>query len=339
MSPAFSAPVRGLLGEPVPREQQLGAGVLEVVRDLAPLEEDVHGDDHGARPHDPVVDDGEVRDVRQHHPDAIARTDATIAQESGDPRAALVQKAVGDLRIVQLHRHVIGAAARGGGHDARQVHVAHVRTLPRSSCPSAARPRRPGRRGARRARRRRRRRGRRALGRARGGRGARAPGGPRPGARRRAADRDGRGGTQRTRGLGVACRHRDARGRRPAGGRPDRPDARRPRDPRAAPAGHVGHRRGRPRLSRAARCGRRARAGAGRRRRRRARPPPGERGGQARGAARARGARRDAGRDRARRPRRPGARAERADAGAAGGRRPRAGASRPAAPASSTTTS
>ena len=51
-APASSAPFRGLLREPVPREQQLRAGVREVVGDLAALEEDVHRHDHRAGAHD-----------------------------------------------------------------------------------------------------------------------------------------------------------------------------------------------------------------------------------------------------------------------------------------------
>ena len=71
-----------VVGEAVPREQQLGAGVAEVEGDLAALEQHVHRHDDAAGAQHAVVEDREVRDVGQHDPDAVARLDATVCQEA-----------------------------------------------------------------------------------------------------------------------------------------------------------------------------------------------------------------------------------------------------------------
>ena len=64
--------VAGLAAEPVPGKQQLRAGVVEVVGDLAPLQQDVHRDDDPPGSQHAVVGDGELGHVRQHHPDPVA---------------------------------------------------------------------------------------------------------------------------------------------------------------------------------------------------------------------------------------------------------------------------
>ena len=74
------------VGEVAPGEEDLGLWVLEVERHLAALEQDVHGDDDPAGPQDAVVRQREVRDVREHDADAIARFDAFALQQSSDTR-------------------------------------------------------------------------------------------------------------------------------------------------------------------------------------------------------------------------------------------------------------
>ena len=53
-------PAAGLLGEAVPGEQQLRAGVLQVEGDLAPLQQHVHRHDHAAGAQHAVVGDREL---------------------------------------------------------------------------------------------------------------------------------------------------------------------------------------------------------------------------------------------------------------------------------------
>jgi hypothetical protein len=123
-APAFSAPVPGGLGEVVPGEEDLGARVLEVERDLAALEQDVHRDDDAARAQDPVVDDGEVGDVREHDPDTVAALEALVLEQLRDPRGALVEHRVVDDGVVELERRPVAELLGGLGHEARKV-LAH----------------------------------------------------------------------------------------------------------------------------------------------------------------------------------------------------------------------
>src|SRR5256885_1411531 len=81
-----------------------GAGVREVELDLAALEQHVHRHHDAARPQHAVVDDAEVRDVRQHDPDAVARPHAALLQQPRDPRGALVEHRVIHHRVVELER-------------------------------------------------------------------------------------------------------------------------------------------------------------------------------------------------------------------------------------------
>ena len=114
----------GGLREVVPGEQDLRARVLEVERDLAALEQDVHRDDDAARAQDPVVDDREVRDVREHDPDAVAALEALLLEQVRDPRGPLVEQGVVDDRVVELERRPVAELLGRLGHEARQV-LAH----------------------------------------------------------------------------------------------------------------------------------------------------------------------------------------------------------------------
>ena len=69
----------GVVGEPVPGEDQLGPRVRQVVGDLALLEQHVHRHDDAAGPQHAVVADREVRDVGQHDPDPVAALEAVLA--------------------------------------------------------------------------------------------------------------------------------------------------------------------------------------------------------------------------------------------------------------------
>jgi hypothetical protein len=72
-------------------EEQLGLGIRQVERRLASLEQDVHRDDGRARAQRAVVGEREVRDVRQHDADAVARLDplaASMAAMRAEPSSS-----------------------------------------------------------------------------------------------------------------------------------------------------------------------------------------------------------------------------------------------------------
>ena len=111
----------GGLAEVAPREQPLGLGVLEVELDLAALEQHVHRDDGAARAQDAVVGDREVRDVREHDPDAVAGLEPLRLQEARHAGAALVDGLPVDLCVVELVGDALRDPLRGLGDDRRQV--------------------------------------------------------------------------------------------------------------------------------------------------------------------------------------------------------------------------
>jgi len=74
----------------------------EVERHLALLEQHVHRHHHAARPQHAVVDDGELRHVREHDPDAIAGVQAAGAQRRGDPGARRIELGVGDDHVTSF---------------------------------------------------------------------------------------------------------------------------------------------------------------------------------------------------------------------------------------------
>ena len=111
----------GRLGEVVPGEQPFGPGVLEVVLDLAALEQHVHRHDRAARAQDAEVDDREVGDVRQHDPDTVAGLEAFRLQQPGHPRCALVHGLPVDLGVVELVGDAVREPLCGLGDDAGQV--------------------------------------------------------------------------------------------------------------------------------------------------------------------------------------------------------------------------
>jgi hypothetical protein len=119
--------VRGI-GELVPREQQRGAGIVQVVADLALLEQHVHRDDRCAQPQRAVVARREVRDVRQHDPHAVTCLHALGAQQTGDAGGDRLELGVGRDPVVELDRHTLGVRGRASaeemgdvGHDPQRM--------------------------------------------------------------------------------------------------------------------------------------------------------------------------------------------------------------------------
>jgi hypothetical protein len=125
----------------VPGEEELRPRVRQVEAGLARLEQDVHGDDDPACAEDPVVGHREVRDVREHDADAVARADAARPQQPGHAGARLVELAVGDDRVVELEGGPLGAALgargeEGGEVDAHGATVSAARRARRVAGPS-----------------------------------------------------------------------------------------------------------------------------------------------------------------------------------------------------------
>ena len=139
----------GVLGKAVPGEQQLRAGILEIERDLAALEKDVHRDDDRAGAQHSVITHGEIRDVRQHDPHAIAAGDAVLGEQTGDVRAGAVECGVGELGVVELDRDVVAVAIGRFGEEVREVHLLSLRAR---SLPAPAPAHRAFARSARRRR-------------------------------------------------------------------------------------------------------------------------------------------------------------------------------------------
>ena len=115
-------PGPGRLRERVPGEQDAGARVGHVVRDLALLEQHVHRHDRGACAQRAVVADREVHDVRQHHPDAVARLDVVLAQQPGDQPRCPLQRGVRQRDAVLADRRAVAVARRRRRHQVGQVH-------------------------------------------------------------------------------------------------------------------------------------------------------------------------------------------------------------------------
>jgi hypothetical protein len=94
------------------------------VGDLARLEQRVHRDDRAAGAQHAVVEDRELRHVRQHDADRVARPQAARAQPPGGPGAEVVELRVGQDRVVEpdggaVRVHLRGLAQVKGqvGHD------------------------------------------------------------------------------------------------------------------------------------------------------------------------------------------------------------------------------
>lgn len=76
-------PVAGAIGG-VPRENRLRPGVGQTMVDLACLEQWVHRHHHDTGTQESVVQDRELRDVGEHHADAIAGPLAALARPPGN---------------------------------------------------------------------------------------------------------------------------------------------------------------------------------------------------------------------------------------------------------------
>nr|WP_281246925.1 hypothetical protein [Amycolatopsis saalfeldensis] len=97
----------------VPGEQHLGAGIGQIVLDLAGFEHRVDRHDDRARAEQPVIQHDEFRDVRQHQPDALARPDAERPAPGVRPGGPLGQPAVGEGGGFAAHCCRIRITARG----------------------------------------------------------------------------------------------------------------------------------------------------------------------------------------------------------------------------------
>ncbi len=115
----------GLLGHPVPGEDQPGARVAEVVADLPRLEQWVHRHDDPAGTEHAVVDGGEVREVRQHDGDFVARLDAPVLEQASDTRAALAELSERHHRVTEADRDPVGVRADRLDEVRREVHDGH----------------------------------------------------------------------------------------------------------------------------------------------------------------------------------------------------------------------
>ena len=138
--------LRGL-HEVVPGEHDLRAGVLEVVADLASLEQHVHRDHDATGAQDAVVGDREVRDVGQHDPDAVAGLQALGLQHARDAGRSLVEQPVVEDGVVELDGLPFRELRGRLGQDRGEV-AAH----PRQPTPSRTRARSPGLAATRQAR-------------------------------------------------------------------------------------------------------------------------------------------------------------------------------------------
>ena len=123
---ASRAPASASFAKLVPGEEDLGPGVRQVVRHLAPLQKHVHRHDHAPGAQHAVVGEREVGDVGKHDAHALARPHAALAQESGHSRATFIQRRVAQLTVAELHRDALGGALRAGGQDVGEV-AAHLR--------------------------------------------------------------------------------------------------------------------------------------------------------------------------------------------------------------------
>jgi len=128
-----------VLSEPIPREQLLCARVAQVESDLAMLEQHVHRDDDATGSQHAVVTDGEVGNVREHDPDAVAGLEAVLAEQSGDVRARAVELGVRELGVVELDRYTLGFGSCGFGEDAGEIHYPPVKAAGRF-CMNASTP-------------------------------------------------------------------------------------------------------------------------------------------------------------------------------------------------------
>ena len=125
----------GLVGHRLPREDDRGAGVLEVVLHLAGLQQRVHRDDDRAGAEHAVEQHRERRHVRQHQADPVAGTDALAPEQRGDPAGPVEQLVVAQHQVVEPHgRTVAVLAAAVVRFWARLVTVASGAAAGRCAC-------------------------------------------------------------------------------------------------------------------------------------------------------------------------------------------------------------
>ena len=109
------------LGRALERQQRLGVAVLQVIGDLARLQEHVERDDDRAGLEDAEVREREPRHVRTRQRDVIAGRDAQAQQAAGNLRRPGVELAVGDVGRTERDRDAIGRQHRLVLEDAREI--------------------------------------------------------------------------------------------------------------------------------------------------------------------------------------------------------------------------
>jgi hypothetical protein len=115
-------------------EQRPGVAVVEVVGDLARLQEHVEGDDRRADFEGAEVDDREVGQVRARERDLVAAPDAERGEAVRHAVRERVELAVGQAGLARNNRLLVGAQADVMVEDLRQVQrrrvvLDHARTL------------------------------------------------------------------------------------------------------------------------------------------------------------------------------------------------------------------
>lgn len=102
------APAARRLLEAVPADHQPCARVGEVEGDLIRRQQRVHGHDDCTQPQHGVIDDREVRNVRELHPHPVPGTYALGVEQACSACYGLVQCSIGQCQVVELDRGVLG---------------------------------------------------------------------------------------------------------------------------------------------------------------------------------------------------------------------------------------
>ena len=118
----LSGTERGGFGAPRRGEDEAGLRVAEVVGDLALLQQRVHRYHDGTGAQDAVVDDRELGDVGQHDRDPVTRAHLALAQQSGDPGAALVEVRIGQHGVVEPDGRAVRVRPGGADEIVGEVH-------------------------------------------------------------------------------------------------------------------------------------------------------------------------------------------------------------------------
>ena len=147
-APASLAPASAASAKSCQANSSFAPGVLEVEAHLALLQQHVHRHHHAAGAQDPVVDDREVGDVREHQPDAVAGPSPFAFSRPAMRALALVEQRVGQLHVVELEGRAVAVLAPRsrsgswpGSRSSLAPPVGDRRLFQRSAPPGPARAR------------------------------------------------------------------------------------------------------------------------------------------------------------------------------------------------------